>query len=358
MNILVDLVHPAHVHVFRNAIKLWQDNGHKVLVTSRKKDCTLELLDSYGIEHHCLTSIKSGIVNLFLELITRDLKVLIKALRFKPDVLTGVAGICPSHIGFLLRKPSVVFYDTEFATLSNSITYPIATTVSTPESYREEIRDNHNKYPGYHELAYLHPNYFTPNIDEVKELGLGERPYFLLRFVSWQASHDLKEVGIPLKVKRKIIEKLSKHGDVIISSESPLPEEFKKYEFNADYSKIHQVIANANMVIGESATMASEAAVLGVPAVFIAKTDRGYTEDQENRYGLVKYFSNTDSEKSLEYIDSILSTEDYLKDFQEKREEMLSETIDVTKYIYETVLAYAKNGRKIIPDLELLKCVE
>ena len=37
--------------------------------------------------------------------------------------------------------------------------------------------------------------------------------------------------------------------------------------------------------------MSSEAAVLGVPAVFIATTGRGYTDDEERRYGLVRHFT-------------------------------------------------------------------
>ena len=44
------------------------------------------------------------------------------------------------------------------------------------------------------------------------------------------------------------------------------------------------------MVIGESATMASEAACLGIPAIFISNTGRGYTTEQDKKYGLIKHY--------------------------------------------------------------------
>jgi len=40
-------------------------------------------------------------------------------------------------------------------------------------------------------------------------------------------------------------------------------------------------MAYCRAFIGESATMASEAAVLGVPAVYAAETGRSYTDEQE-----------------------------------------------------------------------------
>jgi hypothetical protein len=46
--ILVDIGHPAHVHLFRNAIKIWQAHGHDVTITSREKDITGTLLSAYG----------------------------------------------------------------------------------------------------------------------------------------------------------------------------------------------------------------------------------------------------------------------------------------------------------------------
>jgi len=47
------------------------------------------------------------------------------------------------------------------------------------------------------ELAYLHPNYFSPDLSVLELLGVkkGEK-YAILRFVKWNANHDLGHTGI------------------------------------------------------------------------------------------------------------------------------------------------------------------
>ena len=72
--------------------------------------------------------------------------------------------------------------------------------------------------------------------------------------------------------------------------------------------EIHHLIAHARLVVGESATMSSEAAVLGVPAVFIATTGRGYTDDEERRYGLVRHFTEAQYDLAVATIEEILAT--------------------------------------------------
>src|SRR5262245_55548110 len=123
MRILVDIVHPADVHFFKYAIKEWEGSGHKVLITARDKDIALQLLKAYGFEFRCLSSQGKGLWGMALELVLRVLRLLRIARSFQPDVLTGFTGISIAHVGKILGKPSVVFYDTEFANLSNALTY-------------------------------------------------------------------------------------------------------------------------------------------------------------------------------------------------------------------------------------------
>ena len=47
MKILFDLGHPAHVHYFKNLIKLLEKNGNQVLIIARKK--TLRIIFSNTI---------------------------------------------------------------------------------------------------------------------------------------------------------------------------------------------------------------------------------------------------------------------------------------------------------------------
>ena len=43
--------------------------------------------------------------------------------------------------------------------------------------------------------------------------------FFYIRFISWDANHDLGQSGISIKSKRKLIQLLEKKGQVIVSSE-------------------------------------------------------------------------------------------------------------------------------------------
>src|SRR6185295_14985296 len=161
--------------------------------------------------------------------------------------------------------------------------------VCTPECYQGSVRGHHIRYPGYHELAYLHPNRFTPDPEVVRRAGIDPTArYAIVRFVAYKASHDIGTSGLTDQQKIRFVRALAEHGTVYVSSESPLPAELEPNRLSAPVSDIHHIIAHARLLAGESATMASEAAVLGVPAVYISPFGRGYTDDEEARYGLVR----------------------------------------------------------------------
>lgn len=344
MKILVEILHPAHVHVFRNAIQLWQERGDEVLVVSREKECANDLLEAYGIPYESISRIGKKKGALFLEMGVRLWRMWRLARRFKPDILIGIMGVTIAPMGKLFRRPAVVFYDTENAGITNRFVYPLSHTVCTPDCYQGEVNGNHVTYPGYHELAYLHPNRFSPDPEVVRELGLEpEGVFFLVRFVSWQASHDIGEVGLTLERKRELVRMLAAKGRVLISSEGPLPEDLEEYRFRAAPHKIHHVMAFASLLVGESATMASESAVMGVPAVFISETGRGYTDEEEARYGLVRNFKATEVEGALQAVQELVEGDPRAYGMTQKQI-LLSEKVDTTAWIVDTLDKIHDNG--------------
>jgi predicted glycosyltransferase len=338
MRVLIDMVHPADVHFFKHAIREWENRGHKVLITARDKDIALQLLRAYGFKFICISSQGRGLWAMARELVTRDLRLFRIARTFQPDVLVGFTGISIAHVGKLLGKPSIVFYDTEFARLSNALTYPLATLVCTPDCYNGQIGRKHIRFPSYKDLAYLHPRRFTPDPDVVQEAGIDpESRFFIVRFVSWEAAHDRREKGLSYTNKIQFVEELCKHGKVFISSESRLPEELSPYSLPISVDKMHHLMAFADLYIGESATMASECAVLGVPAIFIATTGRGYTTEQEQKYGLVFNFSDNQQDLAYNKMKELLAQPNLNKEWRQRREHMLSEKIDITAWMVEFV---------------------
>ena len=342
MRILTDITHPAHVHFFKNAIAAWKEMGHEVLVTTRDKDITLDLMDNLGIPYNCLGRAASGVKGLVRELPARDAKLMVYVLRRRPQVLLAIGGIFIAHVGFVTRTPSIVFYDTEHARLQNLLTYPLASRVCTPDCYENWVPKNkHLPYRGYHELAYCSPNYFTPDPAVLHRFGLSEgEDFILMRLVLWGANHDVGDSGIT--DIGKAVERLSHFGKVLITSERPLPANLEEHRIRASPELVHHLLYYARLFIGESATMASECAVLGTPAVFVSTSRRGYINEQQERYDLVYTFSDfADCQaQGLAKALEILSDQDSKKKWHEKSRAMRSQMVDVTRFIVEQALQF------------------
>ena len=335
MRILVDLLHPAHVHVFRNLITTMRDRGDEVLITARDKDVTIELLAEYDLDHVVISSQSTGTAGLAGEWALRSARLSRIARTFKPDVMTGIMGVSIAPVGKLIRTPSVVFYDTEFATTTNRVIYPLSTAIVTPDCYSSPVNGNHISYPSYHELAYLHPDRFQPDPRVATNAGVDiETPYSMVRFVSWEASHDRNELALTGGQKRSLVDRLSKQGPVVISSEMKLPDDLEPFAYRGPVGAIHHVMSFASLVVGESATMSSESAVLGTPSVYIAKTSRGYIDDLEQRYGLVRHFEPQDFNLGVDAAASFMSDEAQLAAFR-ARDQLLIDKVDLTSWMLD-----------------------
>ncbi len=343
MKILIDIGHPAHVHFFAEPIRLWQEKGCQIIVTSRRKEIAVDLLDALNVPHRILSSQKSGSVSsLACELLQRNKKLLKVIKEEKPDVMTGIGGVFIAQTGFLTRVPSIVFYDTENATLSNLITYPVCSLAAVPACYQGWLPPWNLRYPGYHELSYLHPNRFQPSRDIALQAGLDPvRPTFLIRTVSWQASHDILAKGWNAPLLREVTRFLQTHGKVLISAEGELPDDLVAHQYQGAPEDIHHLMGHLSLFIGESATMASECAVLGIPAIYAAETGRGYTDEQENRYGLVRNIRNLDWSTLRPALEEIIATPQEL--WQERRQQLLQDTIDVAPFVAELVQNYPES---------------
>ena len=341
MNILIDIGHPAHVHFFRHPIRMLAERGHQITVTSRVKEFALELLDEMGIQHIPLSSHgKSGLFSLGKELIKRDIALFKIVNQQKIDIMAAIGGVTIAHVTRLTGIPSLVFYDTENATLQNLITYPFASQVIVPRCYTAWLPKNRNtRYPGYHELSYLHPDVFSPDRSIAIKNGLADQgDTFFLRTVSWEASHDIGENGWNQELLEKLVTTLSARGKVLISSESPLTGNLSRFAYQGKLSDVHHVLAYCKTYIGESATMASEAAVLGIPAIYAAETGRGYTDEQEQRYGLVKNLRNINWDVLEKIINEVMAQPSSA--WADARRQLLTDTINVATFIAESIESY------------------
>lgn len=336
MNILIDISHPAHVHFFKHAIRIWEEHGHVVKITARDKDVTLKLLDNYGFSYKSLSKIGEGFWGLSFELLQHESKLVSIAKNFHADVILEIGGTFIVHAGKLLGIKTVVFSDTEHAKLSNFITFPFATYICTPDSYKDDLGKKHIKYPGYQELAYLHPNHFSPNPAtlSVADLDLTDK-FFILRFVSWGASHDLGQKGLSDEEKLKLVDVLQEHGKVLITSEGSLPDALEPYQIHVSPKHIHDLLYYASMYVGEGATMATEAAILGTPSIYINPLGSGNLDEIIHKYELIYHYPS--GGLALEAISALARKADLKEAHKLRRRKMLEEKIDVTGWMVNFV---------------------
>ena len=337
MRVLIEIGHPAHVHQFRHVIYELRRKGHEVCVATTDKEMTLALLNAYKLEYALLGVNKGGGVAYKSALLLKSfLKMLTVVKIFKPDIFVSRGSPVSAITSRLLNKPHISFYDTEHTSMQDAITVPLTDTIIVPSCYQKNHGQTQIAIDGYKELMYLHPARFTPNPAVLTELGLAEGdPFIIIRFVSWQASHDVGYNGLTLDTKRKAVHEFEKYGRVFITSEKPLPEEFEKYRISVSPEKMHDLLYYATLLYGESATMASECAVLGTHAIFCDFAGRGYTDEEERDYNLVYNFKLDESsqENSIEKAVELLQDPALKTKGREKQKRLLNDKIDVTAFM-------------------------
>lgn len=350
MKVLIGMGHPAHVHFYKNVIWNLKENGHEVRIVCRDKEVALSLLKSYGFEYELYGKYRGNLLSKILEFPYNDYLFYKVAKEFKPDVLTGILNYTVTHIGKLINKPSIIFTDTEHATLANKIACPFADVICTPDCYKLDLGKNQIRYKGYHELAYLHPNYFKPDPTVLDDLGLNQNDKFIiLRLVSWEASHDTNAKGFSNDFLEKIVDLLGKYGHVFITSEKKIPTKFEKYKLQISPEKLHSALYYASLFVGEGSTTAVESALLGTPPVhveslklksgkIVSVTEKlGYLEELANK-GLL--FTFMDQEKAFDKCFNLLNDTDAKNKQLEARDKLLKEKIDVTKFVTNLIEKY------------------
>lgn len=292
MRFLIDILHPKHAHFFRPLIKRWQEHGHELMIVTRDKDITHQLLDLFGIPYICLSKQGTGL-GLAQELLKRWFKFTLILRAHRPDIVLSIGGITTSLPSKLLGIPNIALTDTETAELSNRIAFPFADRVLTPEWFARDFGRRHYRYRSFHEWSYLHPREFVPDPELVKAEGIDpQEPYAVVRFVRWDAVHDQGEKGFSAEDAVRLIEQLSSRMKVVLTTETPPPEALRKFVTAIRIDRMHHVMAFARLVVGESPSMCAEAALMGVPSV-LASTWAGECGNMKvlsDEFGLMQVY--------------------------------------------------------------------
>lgn len=338
MNILVDIGHPAHVHLFYPLSKELSERGHRLFYSVRDIPVAIRLMEHYGMVPYLNLGRKhDNLIGKAQSVLHQDIQLL-KFVR-KHHVDIGISsGIVLGHVSRFSRMKTFMFDDDDDAAEPLIVKYghPLTDVVFTPDCIHRMTKQA-VYYAGTHELAYLHPKRFTPDLSVLQRAGIqkGER-FFIMRFVALKGHHDMGQQGLTLEQKEALVKLLEPHGRVIITSERAIEPEFENYRLPVNPEDIHSLMAYSSMFLGDSQTMTSEAAILGVPALK-CNTFAGRLSVPnmlEQRFNLCYAYPPSEFTEMYKNIEQLLvrNPQELKDEWQSKRQQMLTELIDPIEF--------------------------
>jgi len=300
----------------------------------------VQLLKEDGEPYVLLGRNVKGLLMKALYMIRNDVKLLLIASKFKPDLFVSMSSPYSAHVSFLMRRPHISFTDTEISKIILFLLIPFTDTMITPSSFKGEFRfRNHVRVDSYKELAYLHPKYFKPDEKVLEMAGIKPSEKFIVvRFSAYDASHDVGLRGLTDNLKKILLQELTKIARTLVTSEVLLHNDIEKFRLRISPSKMHDLLSYASLYIGEGAVMASEASLLGIPSIFINPSNRGYIDELEKN-GLLIHYSCPEKEMDM-IIDTckrIISDDKILNQQKRKSREYVMKKDDMTRRILEII---------------------
>ena len=337
MKYIFELNHPKHYYQFKYIMQMLQQNGHMVHVLARDKDVLLNVLQEEHVDYEIFGLHAKNMRDKVLATPRLLLNYYKIAKRIKPDVIVSKASLYGTMVARVMGAKAIIFPDSEVVTLTNKVVVPLCSTVITPATFGLDFGKKHIRIRGFFEDCYLAPSVFQPKEDVVKQYGL-KRPYALFRFVGWYANHDVNNSGFTAEQQRAMLQVAEQKMHVYISSEKKLPEDLEKYKLPTPAAEIHSVLAHADLYVGDSQTMATEAALLGTPAIrsnsFVGPNDMTNFIVLEKQYNLLR---------NIRDYDGVIATiQDMLQnsckqEWETKKEAYFQQVGDANQQIYDII---------------------
>lgn len=348
MKALIDICHPGHVHLLKNISAELKSHGHQLFYSVRDMPVAKRLMDYYDMPYVDLGKKKDSLWGKAQTVLHQDREILKLVCEHKITIGLSSSIVLP-HVSKLSRMKAFFFDDDDDFVEPLVVKYghPFAKVVFTPDSIQRKT-PHAVYYAGTHELAYLHPNRFTPDESVLAKAGLqkGER-FFIMRFVAFKGHHDVNQGGLSLEQKKKILELLKPYGRVIITSERAVEPEFEPYRLPVPPEEIHSLMYYSSMFVGDSQTMTSEAAILGVPALkcntFAGKLS--VPNELENKYGLCYAYQPEEFDRFYEHVKTLAENPVSKLEWQTKKEKFLADKIDCTAFFTWFIENYPESKR-------------
>lgn len=337
MKYIFELNHPKHYYQFKYIMQMLQQNGHTVHVLARDKDVLLNVLQEEKVPYEIFGIHAKNMQDKVLvtpRLIRSYYKI---AKREKPDVIVSKASLYGTVVARMVGAKAIIFPDSEVVKLTNKVVVPLCSCVITPSTFGLDFGKKHIRIKGFFEDCYLAPSVFHANDQIIEKYGL-QKPYALFRFVGWYANHDVNNSGFNAEQQRTMLSMAEEKMNVYISSEKELPIDLQKYKLPTPAAEIHTVLTHADLYVGDSQTMATEAALLGTPAIrsnsFVGPNDMTNFIVLEQQYKLLRNIR--DYENVMASMQEMMQ-HSYKQEWIERKDAYFHHVGDTNQQIYDII---------------------
>ena len=329
MFVCIDVAHPHHALFYGAIGKELERRGHRIEVFARDKDVTAALLRRQELPHSVishkgrdgrLADIQEGL---------RRVHVMYGALRARrPDLMlsSNPTGVIAAR---LARVPSV--FDTMDGK-GHGMHYRIPAALCDLMTASELLGLHHSRlvtYPGIMQMA--HVPVASDDKQLRQDLALNQQSRIaVLRVSAYTASHDRGKSGLGGELMKDILAWLNRSFDrVLVSSEDEAIIRSSPW-LRENPERFIELLSAADLVVGDSVTVAAEAAIAGTPSIWISEFvgSRPIAEQLERRYQVTRNIRLRGEVGTFK--DFVASAEELLSDrgrerFSEGRQQLLGQ---------------------------------
>lgn len=274
MRIWYDACTGKHVRYGTAIAKRFRNLGYEVLLTTREHPDTLELANVLNEKFVPVGKYKPASLHTRLQESIARTSEFCKMFEDKaPDLAISHQSVDLCRVAFGLNIPIILTADTPYAVAVNKLTIPLANVLVLSEAIPKRLFKNYGaqrivQFRGVDEVAW---------IKDFKPFKIGEfkKPLIVVRQMETKASYGLGRTD----VTEKLAEKLASLGNVLFL---PRYDKMVKRDMSVrgEFIDSASLVGYADLVVGVGGTIAREAALQGVPSIFISE----FGNTQVNRY--------------------------------------------------------------------------
>jgi predicted glycosyltransferase len=337
-SVVIDIAHYPHVNLYKHTIEALIEKHIKVHVVLRPRGKLVSIFQKEcpDVPFVLIGEHRKSIYGKMFDMVERDIAFLNYLSKIKFDAGMGFGSISIAHTTRFFGKPAIIFGDDTENKLGHYLIKPFAQIFVRPKCVPPAQGKNLLKYNGFKELAYLHPNHFTPDKNALEPYNLSPYEYVFIREVSSASlNYRRAEMGKLSKILTYLKEKELK---ILLSLEDKsLIDLFKDHciILKEPVEDIHSLLHFAAFTMSSGDSMARESCLVETPAIYTGGRDMAINNELIKRSCMFK----VEDEKSIKNIVDYIINNDIKKEVEAKIKHAIQyEWVDTTQVILDVLL--------------------